>query len=534
MLKVLFKKQFYEMMLGGGRAENKKGKIKKKSLKVNVIVWGVALFIVAIAIFALALGMCGGLVDAGYDALYFSIMAVMSIFLGTFGSVFNTYNALYLSKDNEMLLSMPIKPGHILLSRALNVVLLAFIYSQCIWFPAILAYWIFAKVSVLTVIYPILLILVLTMLVSILTCGIGFIVAFLSTKLKNNKIINIVLTLSLIAGLYALQFNMTNIMNAVVENASAVDEVMKSWLLPIYYIGVAASGNSASMFIYLIVVIALTILTYYILSSTFVKIATTKISVKKNVYKNEKMQKSSSFVALVKKEFKKFYSTTLYFLNAGLGSFIMLILAIVALFKMNSLDVLINEMSLDIPFIKSLVVVLIPGVLSMMLGMNGITAPTISLEAKTIWLLKSLPINTKDILNAKVAVAVIYNGISAILGAILLQIAFKVNIMYSLFMIVPTLVFVIIMAEVGILANLKIPNLEWTNEVVPIKQGAPIAIAMFGGMFMSVIIYVPYIFMADKLNPIIYLGVLSIILVGVEELLRYALNTKGIEMFEKL
>ena len=33
---------------------------------------------------------------------------MLAIVLGAFGSVFNTYSSLYLAKDNDLLLSMPI------------------------------------------------------------------------------------------------------------------------------------------------------------------------------------------------------------------------------------------------------------------------------------------------------------------------------------------------------------------------------------------------------------------------------------------
>ena len=45
---------------------------------------------------------------AGMGWLYFALMALLAMLLGAFGSVFNTYSGLYLSKDNDLLLSMPI------------------------------------------------------------------------------------------------------------------------------------------------------------------------------------------------------------------------------------------------------------------------------------------------------------------------------------------------------------------------------------------------------------------------------------------
>ena len=39
--------------------------------------------------------------------LSLALMGLLAVFLGAFGSVFNTYSGLYLAKDNDLLLSMP-------------------------------------------------------------------------------------------------------------------------------------------------------------------------------------------------------------------------------------------------------------------------------------------------------------------------------------------------------------------------------------------------------------------------------------------
>ena len=37
------------------------------------------------------------------------------------------------------------------------------------------------------------------------------------------------------------------------------------------------------------------------------------------------------------------------------------------------------------------------------------------------------------------------------------------------------------MALAGLFLGVKIPTLTWANEIMPIKQGAPVVIALFGG-----------------------------------------------------
>ena len=56
-------------------------------------------------------------------------MGLLAVLLGAFGSVFNTYSSLYLSKDNDLLLSMPIPVRSIMASRLLGVYLMGLMYS---------------------------------------------------------------------------------------------------------------------------------------------------------------------------------------------------------------------------------------------------------------------------------------------------------------------------------------------------------------------------------------------------------------------
>ena len=55
--------------------------------------------------------------------------------LGAFGSVFNTYSGLYLAKDNDLLLSLPIPVRALMASRLLGVYLMGLMYSAVVILP---------------------------------------------------------------------------------------------------------------------------------------------------------------------------------------------------------------------------------------------------------------------------------------------------------------------------------------------------------------------------------------------------------------
>ena len=48
------------------------------------------------------------------------------------------------------------------------------------------------------------------------------------------------------------------------------------------------------------------------------------------------------------------------------------------------------------------------------------------------------------------------------------------------------------MALAGLFLGVKIPTLTWTNEIMPIKQGVPVVIALFGGFGYIMLLFVGF------------------------------------------
>ena len=99
MLKVLLKKQLAEVF----RSYFYDAKKNKMRSKLAIAGWIVFFFVIMVGVLGgmftfLSLSLCGSLVTAELGWLYFFLMGSISILLGAFGSVFNTYAGLYLAK----------------------------------------------------------------------------------------------------------------------------------------------------------------------------------------------------------------------------------------------------------------------------------------------------------------------------------------------------------------------------------------------------------------------------------------------------
>ena len=143
MVKLLIKKQMREIFRSWFVNQKTNQRRSKAGIIGFTLLFVVLMVVVLGGMFtALSFSLAPPLAAAGVGWLHFSIMTLLAILLGVFGSVFNTYSSLYLAKDNDLLLSLPIPPRALILSRLLSVYLMGLMYSACVTVPAVVVWWI--------------------------------------------------------------------------------------------------------------------------------------------------------------------------------------------------------------------------------------------------------------------------------------------------------------------------------------------------------------------------------------------------------
>ena len=149
----LVKKQLAEIWSKNRKTKNGK---KPRSSGVTIALFSVLFFFLAVMFFFMSMGLFFALGEVGLESLYFCLVSVLAVALGVFGSVFNTYSSLYLARDNESLLAMPIPPIYIIASRLVSVYAMGLLYEALVIVPAV-AVWLLAVGtvgSVLDTAYP--------------------------------------------------------------------------------------------------------------------------------------------------------------------------------------------------------------------------------------------------------------------------------------------------------------------------------------------------------------------------------------------
>ena len=532
MLKILLKKQLTEIYRSYFY-NAKKNTARSKAATVGCLAGFAVLMIVVLGgLFTfLSLALCKPLSAAGMQWLYFALIGLLAVFLGTFGSVFNTYSGLYLAKDNDLLLSMPIPANAIMLSRLLSVYLMGLMYSGVVIIPAVIVYWCVASASIGSVVGSLLLVILISVIVLTLSCALGWVVAKISLKLKNKSFVTVFISLVCLGAYYFLYFKAQSAIRTLVEDAAFYAEKIMGTAYPVYLFGKVGTGDLPAMLIVSAVVLVLFALMWLLLSRSFLKIATTAGKADRKVYHAAAEKQESVSSALLRKEFRRFTASPNYMLNCGLGIVMMPILGGVLLWKgqeiLGALDQFFGASD-------SFVTVLLCASFCVLVSLNDTAAPSVSLEGKSLWLLQSLPVKPWYVLRAKLAMQLILTVIPAAVCIICACIVCSFTAVQLAALILIPLLFAVFSALFGLFLGLKMPNLTWTNEITPIKQSVAVMLALFSGTVYAVILGGAYLTVGHQLPFALFAGCFAALELIPSAILYAWLKKKGPGVFAAL
>ncbi len=483
--------------------------------------------------------------DMGLGWFFFASMTLVTLAAGVLMTVFTVVTTVYQARDNELLLSLPIKPKDILFARLFQVWMLAMLFMTMTAVPTLVRWFINAKAGALGNLFAVLIMLLIPLLSVALASLIGWGVAWISSKVTRAKnFTTVFLTILFLVVYYVFYFRINTILRDVVANGPELAEKLSGSWNPLYRAGLAAYGDVPSFLLIAAICVGGFAVCYWLLSRNFAKIVTTKKGSEKRVYREKASQQTSRKNALYRKEMKHFLGSPAYMLNGGMGILFMIAGAVLLLIYRETIRGLVVSLDAQFPQIGIAKFLPLAGaiLIAFMSAANDITAPAISIEAHTLWLSKSMPITAREFLDAKLKL----HRVLTFVPAILLSIAFfavfagggnglpGIDPKDFLLMIAFVLLFTEFMAELGLAANLLMPNLTWTNETVAVKQSYSALIAIFGGWIFVGLFGLAFWLLRTTLGPLEFLMAAIVFLTVLVILIRRWLYTRGAERLEEL
>lgn len=535
MFKTLLKKQLLE--INSYLFQNRKtGKLRSKKGVVLCIALYVALFLYLGVSCFFSIGNVLGkpLIESGFAWLYFAIVGLLSIAVGIFGSVFNTYASLYRAKDNDLLLSLPIPPAKILSVRIVAVFSSALLYESIIYIPALIARFIYAPVTFLGVIFSVLLWVVLGALITFFTLILGFVVAAVSARLKNKTFVTVFLFLVFFALYYFVILKASDYITHIVAASEEIGKAFRSWVYPLYAFGIAAEGNALAFIGFTLSTFALTGLAIFVMAKTFIGITTSAKSGNKVKYKQKSVKEKTAFRALLSRETKRLFGNAMVFLNCSSSTIMAVLMGVVLLINKSVLTDAFAMFGDATDLIKDVLILIAVAAVMMFSLLNNISGPSVSLEAKTLDIIRSLPVKTSDILLAKQVLHVIMTIIPAVFIAVSFVVVLESSALLSALIIINAVIFTLFGSAYSLMLGLKFPNLKWTNEIIAVKQGMGNMLAILGGMGIAILTGGALYGLRQIMSSEICLIVIGAIFTAITVTLNVWINKKGTEAFENL
>ena len=536
MFRALLKKQMLELLQSFSRI----GKNKRRSgAATTSSVLGAAALLLLImislgaALFSVAQMLSQALVPAGLEWLYFLLMFGMALVTGMLGSVFTISSSLYNAKDNELLLSMPIPPRMIVSVRLIGISLMGMAYTGITVVPAFLADWLVIRPDAVRILaLPVMLVL-LTLMVMALSSILGYGVARLTMRFKNRSLFTVLFSLLFLGAYYFFYFRFQLMLEKLIANADRIAE--SAGELPLLVrIGQAGAGNGAGLLLAAVICILPALIAFTVLCRSFIRIATQKNDASVGRVRERKWREMSVSRALLRRERQRFLASAVYMLNCGLGLVFMLAAAVMALVKAQPIRSLLDELLPEMPQLAPLLPLLVTAAMCLLGVMTNVTAPSVSLEGKTMWVIRTLPVEARDVLRAKLNWQIVLFLPCVLLTTAVLCAVLEVGAVNTLLTLLAMALFVPMDAALGLFFGVKHANLSWTNETVAIKQSTSVLLSMLADLMLAAVVGVFGYFGSQLLPAWVCLLLLSAVFGAALMLLLRWLDHRGAQLFAEL
>jgi|GEM_PF-3525499 len=445
----------------------------------------------------------------------FTLMSTMTIFV-SFASIINQF---YFSKDIEALLPLPLRAYEILVSKFILVMVNVYSFNGVIFLPVYFVYGVKSSATILYYLYGIIIFFTLPIIPLAITT-----MKFINFGRYKNLMKTIGGTIGASLGLIvniALRKvdNITdspqNLAQSLVGGNSFVDKFGSLFSQVKLSANALTFNNELKGLLNIAMFILLNLIVFGLLMIICERIyLKTIVGMNENYSKKQKMSKEklksstlkgSPIKAFALKEIRVILRTPAFITSCIMSNLIGTLIIGFSFFNRGvSQHILItlNDPSIGLYLCGGV------AMLFFVAGSNLAATSTISREGNNIYVYKYLPIDYKDQLLGKLIGCILINIIPTIVILLIGIILIKIPVLMMVAMIIFSILILIQGGLLGVIYDVKSPNLSWQNEAKAVKSKPEmigISIAKFialGAMALLI-----YIFKLKFLETVIFISI---------------------------
>ena len=412
------------------------------------------------------------------------LMPLMSIYAFLIALTFTAFGAsgiIFGGKDNDLMLSLPVSAFSVMLCRVLALYLENLVFIGMWMLPAGVAYCVSVqRFSGWVLLCMLVIILLLPLLAALFALLIGFCLAFVSAKFTRKALLSNILYFVFFAGIMvaAMQFN--RLPQFLLENEQGVTQVFHSYLLPFGLIQDMLAGSAAALLLFAGLCTIPFLAIVYAMSTRYKKILTGLSSHHtRNDYHLKTVETRGQFTSLFRKEAGRYFGTPIYLFNTGFGLIMIAGCCVYACFAKATIlpfVTMLGGMDAVLPMLAAGVCFIISTVCT--------TCVSLSLEGKTLWILKEAPIAVKTLFAAKAGLNVAVVWPLTTLSLVLLTVRYGLPVAPVVALVATALALNVCIALGGLVINLLLPKMDCTNDTIVVKQSASSIFGIFSGFIL--------------------------------------------------
>lgn len=500
-----------------------KDKKKKQNSFLLALAWILLIGMLIFYIAMLSTGLCIlGMPDIIPTYLYMITSLVILFF-----SFFKAGSVIFQMKNYDMMISLPISQTVIVVSRFFSMYAANLFLSFLVMIPGTIVYGINEHPGFSFYFIILFGTLILPLLPMALSTAAGALITGIGSRMKHKNLATAAITLifALVIMITSMFFgsHAENLTPEMLESfANRMTEQIRHIYPPAVWFGTAAVNNNFLMFFKLFSVsVFIFALMVVFVQRHFMNIChALNTTTAKNNYKMHDLSTSSVLSSLCRKEIKRYFASSAYMSNTIMGYILMLIMP-VSLFFVSTEQL---ELSIGYPGIISKSFPLFLGLIA---SIMPVTACSISMEGKNWWLMQTLPIKTKTILDSKLLTNLIIACPFYLATVVLSCMNMKPSAPDLLWLILIPAVYILFSSTTGLAVNMKFPVMTWENEVRVVKQSASVMITML----VSFLVSLPPIILLLAVKSIsknVIMGVTAVILMVLTAVIYCSNNKKAI------
>jgi ABC-2 type transport system permease protein len=416
------------------------------------------------------------------------VLALATVFSQLIVLMFGIYYLMsnfYFAQDLSILIPLPLRPGTVLTAKFVTVLVSEWLTTAVVAIPAIVVYGISARSGVLFWLISLVIFLLLPAIPIVIGAVLVIILMRVTNLTKNRDLLRVLGGLVLVAVIFASQYFLSQLpsdneeeflQNILMDPDGLVYVIAKRFPPALWAskaMAYAGTMNGLTNLVYFLGLTVLSIGILYILGEKFFYAGLIggqetarkkRVSTRRAVFETEKA--NSPLGALLKREFRLFFRNPIFIMTAAMNILVVPIAMVMPILFSGELKTMLEgvQTSLQtdpkIGFIASFVIG------AFMIGLtvvNSVSATSISREGKLFWISKMIPVDPKLQVWVKFLHSYLYTLLSA--AMVVLIVVFLIPIPWSSLLagVFLGLVGSILANALGLIADLWLPNLKWTD-----------------------------------------------------------------------